>query len=66
MPTPDDKPIYRLLTGRDDHAFCERVSEALDQGWRLYGSPTMAYDEEAGRMKCAQAVVWHEADAIII
>ena len=50
MPTPDDKPIYRLLTGRDDRAFCERVSEALEQGWRLYGSPTMAYDNEAGAM----------------
>ena len=33
--TPEDRPIYRLLTGKDDRAFCERVSEALDQGWRL-------------------------------
>ena len=39
---PDDKPIYRLLTGKDDRAFCDRVSEALAQGWRLYGSPTIA------------------------
>lgn len=62
MKTPEDKPVYRLLTGRDDRAFCERVSEALAQGWRLYGSPTMAYDNEAGAMKCAQAVVWGEAD----
>jgi len=30
--TPDDKPIYRLLTGKDDRAFCERVSEALAGG----------------------------------
>ena len=66
MPTPDDRPIYRLLTGRDDRAFCERVSEALDQGWRLYGSPVIAYDDESGAMKCAQAVVWHEAAAKII
>ena len=64
MQTPDDRPIYRLLTGRDDRAFCERVSEALEQGWRLHGSPTMAYDNEAGAMKCAQAVVWHEADVV--
>jgi hypothetical protein len=35
---PDGKPVYRLLTGKDDHAFCERVSEALAQGWQLYGS----------------------------
>ena len=64
MKTPEDKLIYRLLTGRDDRAFCERVSEALAQGWRLYGSPTMAWDGETGAMQCAQAVVWHEADAV--
>ena len=64
MQTPDDKPIYRLLTGKDDRAFCERVSEALAQGWRLYGSPTMAYNSDAGAMQCAQAVVWHEADVV--
>ena len=39
---PNDKPVYRLLTGKDDRAFCERVSEALAQGWRLYGSPSIA------------------------
>ena len=33
MKTPDDRPIYRLLTGHDDRAFCERESEALEQGW---------------------------------
>ena len=64
MQTPDDKPIYRLLTGKDDRAFCERVSEALEQGWRLYGSPTMVWDGDAGAMKCAQAVVWHVADVV--
>jgi hypothetical protein len=55
---PDDKPIYRLLTGKDDRAFCERVSEALEQGWQLYGSPAMSWDSEGGTMKVAQAVVW--------
>ena len=58
--TYEDRPIYRLLTGKDDRAFCERVSEALTQGWRLYGSPTIAWDEEMGCMKAAQAVIWHE------
>ena len=62
--TPEDRPIYRLLTGHDDRAFCERVSEALLQGWRLYGSPAMTWDEEGGCMKVAQAVVWHEADVV--
>jgi hypothetical protein len=63
MPTPpDDRPIYRLLTGKDDRAFCERVSEALAQGWRLHGSPTIAYDPQLHCMKAAQAVVWKDAD----
>jgi hypothetical protein len=62
--TPEDRPIYRLLTGPDDRAFCERVSEALEQGWRLYGSPAMTYDAATGAIKVAQAVVWHEADVV--
>jgi hypothetical protein len=62
--TPDDRPIYRLLTGKDDRAFCERVSEALAQGWRLYGSPSMTWDAGTDCIKVAQAVVWHEADVI--
>ena len=62
--TPEDKPIYRLLTGQDDRAFCERVSEALAQGWRLYGSPSMAFDDISGAIKVAQAVVWGEADVL--
>ena len=59
---PDDRPIYRLLTGKDDRAFCERVSEALEQGWRLYGSPCYAWDEGHLCMKVAQAVLWHEVE----
>ena len=62
--TPEGRPVYRLLTGKDDRAFCERVSEALEQGWRLYGSPSMSWDEGQLCMKVAQAVVWHEVDAV--
>ncbi len=62
--TPEDRPVYRLLTGKDDRAFCDRVSEALEQGWRLYGSPTMTYDSLNGVTKVGQAVVWHEADVV--
>ena len=61
---PDGKSAYRLLTGKDDRAFCERVSEALAQGWRLYGSPTMTWDGSEGCVKVAQAVVWHMADVV--
>jgi hypothetical protein len=62
---PDDRPVYRLLTGKDDRAFCERVSEALAQGWRLHGSPTLAWDTENNCMKAAQAVVWKDADVLL-
>ena len=61
---PEDRPVYRLLTGKDDRAFCDRVSEALAQGWRLYGSPAMSYDALNGCMKVAQAVVWKDADVV--
>ena len=48
-------PRYRLLTGPDDDAFCRRVSQALDDGYVLYGSPAITYDGE--RVIVAQAVV---------
>jgi len=47
---------YRLLTGADDRAFCEKVSRALDEGYMLYGSPAIAKDAD-GNVTCAQAVV---------
>ena len=47
---------YRLLTGTDDAEFCRRVSEALADGYRLYGSPAMTFDGQ--RIVVAQAVVW--------
>jgi hypothetical protein len=36
--------LYRYLTGPDDEAFCMRVSSALNKGWELYGSPTLAFN----------------------
>lgn len=48
---------YRLLTEDDTAAFCHKVTEALANGWELRGSPTMAFDEKRGVMRCAQAVV---------
>ncbi len=38
---PGGRPIYRCLTGPDDDAFCSRVSQALAEGWRLHGSPSL-------------------------
>ena len=49
--------IYRLLTGPDDASFCHRVSDALNRGWSLYGSPTLTYDPETKRVICGQAIV---------
>ncbi|TCP62231.1 hypothetical protein EV663_10275 [Rhodovulum bhavnagarense] len=48
---------YRLLTEVDTAAFCHKVTEALDKGWELYGSPAYAHDPVTGQMRCAQAVV---------
>ena len=50
---------YRLLTGPDDAAFCERVSRALDEGYRLHGAATLTFD--GTRLVAAQAVVLDEA-----
>lgn len=53
---PDGLPTYRLLTGKDDAAFCRRVSDALALGYFLYGSPTATFDGE--HVIVAQAIVW--------
>jgi hypothetical protein len=46
---------YRLLTGSDDRAFCERISQALDDGYELYGPPAITTVGDTVRV--AQAVV---------
>ncbi|TWF86658.1 hypothetical protein FHX78_113646 [Streptomyces capillispiralis] len=48
--------MYRVLTGPDDAAFCRRVSEALERGYRLHEGPAVTFDGE--RVIVAQAVVW--------
>ena len=53
---PNGLPRYRLLTGPDDAKFCHRVSEALDLGYRLHGSPAATYDGD--RVIVAQALLW--------
>ncbi len=52
---PDKELRYRVLTGPDDLAFDQRVSEALDAGYQLYGSPSVTFDGE--HVIVAQAVV---------
>lgn len=57
MPAPPKGlPQYRLLTGRDDAEFCKRVSEALQMGYQLYGSPAVTFNGE--HVVAAQALLW--------
>lgn len=52
-----DRLRYRLLTGTDNREFCQRVSEALDEGYELHGSPAITFDSETNAALVAQAVV---------
>ena len=53
---PDGLPMYRVLTGPDDAAFCVRVAEALAMGYRLHAGPAVTFDGQ--RVIVAQALVW--------
>lgn len=46
---------YRVFTGPDDASFCQRVSDALDDGYLLHGSPSIT--SRHGEVLVAQAVV---------
>ncbi|MFI6517523.1 DUF1737 domain-containing protein [Spirillospora sp. NPDC050679] len=51
----NDLPRYRVLTGPDDEAFCRRVSEMLDLGYELHGSPSLTFNGD--RVIVAQAII---------
>ena len=53
---PDGLPPYRILTGPDDAAFCQRVSAALEMGYLLYGSPAATFNGK--NVIVAQAIIW--------
>jgi hypothetical protein len=54
--------LYRLLTAPDiGDQFCRKVTRALNEGWELYGSPTMATDANSGQVICAQAVIKNQS-----
>lgn len=36
--------LYTILTGPDDETFCKRVCAKLNNGWELYGSPTLTFN----------------------
>lgn len=52
---PQGRLRYRLLSGPDTTAFCQRISDALDEGYELYGSPAITFDGTTTYV--AQAVV---------
>jgi hypothetical protein len=64
MSDQDERLRYRVLTGPDDRAFCERISKALAEGYRLHGGPAVAFNGE--RVIVAQAIVLDGApDAVV-
>lgn len=54
-PAPEEKLSYRLITGPDDRAFCERISAALADGYVLHGGPAATFNGAA--VIVAQALV---------
>ena len=54
-PGAEVKLAYRLFTGPDDRAFCERVSAALAEGYVLHGSPSATFN--GSTVIVAQALV---------
>ncbi|AXS38758.1 DUF1737 domain-containing protein [Breoghania sp. L-A4] len=49
--------LYRFITGPDDSSFCHRVTQALNNGWQLSGSPSLSFDAVRGLTVCGQAVI---------
>lgn len=51
----EKKLRYKLITGKDDSNFCKRISQLLDEGYKLYGSPACTFNGE--HVIVAQAVI---------
>ena len=49
---------YRFLSGEDTSEFCQRISDALTQGYVLYGNPVMVMDGD--KRIVGQAVILPE------
>lgn len=54
--TSDTPKAHRFLTGDADAAVCQRVSDALRNGYVLYGPPLLQVDA-LGNRHCGQAIV---------
>jgi hypothetical protein len=53
---------YKFITGPDDSKFCTRITEFLNQGWKLYGNPTMSFDGKT--IIAGQAIIKDDAKEI--
>jgi len=49
--------LYRMITGPDDSAFCDRITKAISEGWELHGSASLSFDPVKGRTMCGQAII---------
>lgn len=56
VPAGEPRLLYGCLTGPDDRAFCERVSQKLAEGYVLHGGPALTFDGK--NVIVAQAVIW--------
>jgi len=56
----ENKLKYRLITGKDDADFCKRISKLLDEGYRLYESPSCTFNGQD--VIVAQAVILKNND----
>ena len=52
-----DKIMVVYDVDDDTIDFCQRVTEALSNGWKLHGEPKMIFDHKRKIMRCGQAVI---------
>ena len=57
----ETKLRYRLITGKDDASFCQRISKLLDEGYKLYGYPSCTFNGQD--VIVAQAVIIDDNEA---
>ena len=53
---------YKFITGPDDSKFCARITEFLNNGWKLYGNPTMSFDGKT--IIAGQAIIKEDVEKI--
>ena len=60
--TMDKRFKYRLITGKDDANFCERISNLIKEGYEPHGSPSVTFNGKD--VIAAQAMVLPEGPKI--